>query len=163
MSSALCTQHREKRYNVQRKNCSALAPLGPHSVSNKHLCARHLSHNSLYVPALIYWQAPNLSHTDGPKKKPLLLCTLCWSKQLQGKALKSRRNQFNLLIKDARLLCPCCTHGFANTAAFIEATEMVPSKLSLSGKWLCATTAVAGLFRKSLRSCELCDEGWVIA
>lgn len=69
--------------------------------------------------------------------------------------LKSRRNQSNLLIKDARLFCPCYTHGFANTAAFIEATELLPYKLSLSRKWLCATTAVAGLFRKALRSCEM--------
>lgn len=79
-----------------------------------------------------------------------------------AEAYSYRRNQSNLLIRDARLLCPCNTHSFANTAAFIEAIELVPSKLSLSGKRLCATTAVAGLFRKSLRRCENHDEGWVI-
>lgn len=80
----------------------------------------------------------------------------------RAEANSYRRNQSNLLIRDARLVCPCYTHGFANTAAFIEAIKLLPSKLSLSGKRLCAATAVAGLFKKSLRSCEKHDEGWVI-
>lgn len=73
-----------------------------------------------------------------------------------------RRNQSNLLIRDARLVCPCYTHGFANTAAFVEAIKLLPSKLSLSGKRLCDTSAAAGFFRKSLISCEKHDESWVI-
>lgn len=164
MSSALCTQHREKRYKELYSPRTVLHQLlwGHIQCATPPLLKAPQSqqplYSSTYLLSTIYQEASNLSHTNGPKKKPLLLYTLHHC----TRAKSYRKNRSNLLIRDARLLCPCYTHSLANTAAFIEATELLPSKLSLTGTRLCATTAVAGLFRKSLRSCEKREEGWVI-
>lgn len=97
-----------------------------------HLWARHLSLNSLYIPALIYWALfigkPQTSATPVGLKRSLCCFAHCvWVNSY-------RRNRSNLLIRDARLLCPCYTHSFANTAAFIEATELLPSKFNSLGQ-----------------------------
>lgn len=145
---------------VQHKNCSAPAPLGPH-LGATSTSVQGTSVPSLYIPVLF------IEHYLFASHKPQSHC--CTAKEAFAAAnnyrirLLSRRNRSNLLIKDARPLCPCYTQGFANTAAFIEATELLLYKLSRRGRWLCATTAVAGLFRKSSRSYEMCDKGWVIA
>lgn len=161
MSLALCKQHSEKRYKGTAQELLCTSSSGATLGCNKHFCARHLSANRLYIPVLF------IEHYLFASHKPQSHC--CTAKEAFAAAnnyrirLLSRRNRSNLLIKDARPLCPCYTQGFANTAAFIEATELLLYKLSRRGRWLCATTAVAGLFRKSSRSYEMCDKGWVIA
>lgn len=157
MSSALCTQQKEvEKSNTRTVLCYLL--------QGHPWCATHLSLNADYIP-LCYWAlfiSKLQTSVTCLLKRGLYCFALCCSNQLQGKTLKSRRNRSNLLIKDTVFRCSFCTQDFVNTAAFIEATELPPYKLSRSGKWHCATTAVAGFFRKSLRSSEMCGEGWMI-